>query len=184
MVGTVFSSVLGLSVAAGAKMKIRWWVASEPMWKQIGLMYEAEHPSTKVEVLTGTLDKFYAMITAGQIPDVWGPWDTPGITADVMRGWALNLDPYIARDAREINLSDFFPGVMKQFRINGKMYSMPVFSYTDWYIYSPEMYAKAGLHAPPTDPADKAWNWEKMVENARKCTRLAADGQNIDTVGL
>jgi ABC-type glycerol-3-phosphate transport system substrate-binding protein len=184
----VSAVVLGIcatfvSPALGAKKKIRFWVENLYTWREIAAKFEKENPNVDVEVVSGDLDKLYAMITAGMMPDVWGPWNTPGITADVNRNWALDLTPYIARDGKQMNIGDFFPGLMRQFKVKGRQYSLPIFYYVDWFVYDTQKYAQAGLAMPPIDPKDRSWTWERMVANAQKTTKYNTRGQ-VDQPGL
>lgn len=160
-----------------AKQKLRFWVPAEYTWNQMASKFEKENPNVDIDVVSGNLDKLYTMITAGLMPDVWGPWDTPGITADVNRNWALDLTPFITRDGKSMNISDFFPGLMKSFKVKGKVYSLPIFYYIDWYFYDTQKYAQAGLVPPPVNPNDRSWTWEQMVSNAQKITKYDSKGQ-------
>ena len=163
--------------ATAAKRKLRVWLPAEYTWRQMATKFEKENPGVSVDVVYGDMDKLYTMITAGLMPDVWGPWETPGITADVNRNWALDLTPYIARDGKAMNMGDFFPGMMRQFKVRGKQYSLPIFYYVDWFFYDAQKYSQAGLPPPPTDPKDKSWSWERMVANAQKVAKYNTQGQ-------
>ena len=156
-----------------AKKKITWWAPSDNSWRQVREKFMAANPTMDVQMIHGDVDKFYTMITAGLMPDIWGPWSTAGIHADVNRNWAIDLTPYLKRDGKSMNIDDFFPGVMRQFKIAGKQFSLPIFSYADYYFYNPQLYAQAGLNPPPIE-ASKEWNWDRMVANSQKLTVLDA----------
>jgi ABC-type glycerol-3-phosphate transport system substrate-binding protein len=130
----IFAAAFGLALtsvtpaAIAKKKKITWWVPSEYSWLQMKKLFEKENPDITVQIINGDLDKFYTMITAGLMPDVWGSVSTPGISADVNRNWALDLTPYIKRDGAAMKISEMFPGVMSQFKVEGGCsYSMLVF---------------------------------------------------------
>lgn len=171
----VMSTVVGN--AGAAKKTLRWWVPGDIVWKELAAKFEKSNPGVQIVVVNGTIDKFYTMVTAGMMPDIWGPWETPGITADVNRNWALDLTPYIKRDGKSMNIDDFFPGLMRQFRVKGKQYSLPMFYYTDWFYYDVTKYNKAGLASLPIDAKDKSWNWDKMVINAQKTVQYDSQGK-------
>lgn len=172
LVMTVGTTLLVGSSSLAAKKKLRWWAPGDATWKQMHDKFEKENPNVDVELINGDIDKFYTMITAGMMPDVWGPWSTPGIHADVNRNWAVDLGPYTKRDGKAMNIDDFFPGLMREFKVAGKQYSLPTFSYADYYFYNKDLYAQAGLVPPPVDSKDKSWNWDKMVLNAQKMTKI------------
>lgn len=174
----VGSSLIASGSAVMAKKKITWWVGSEYSWKQMHDLFEKQNPNIDIVMVHGDIDKFYTMITAGMMPDIWGPWSTPGIHADVNRNWAIDLGPYLKRDSKEMNMDDFFPGVMRQFKIAGKQYSLPIFSYADYYFYNKQLYAQAGIPVPPVDATkNHNWSWEQMVANAQKTTIKDASGK-------
>jgi ABC-type glycerol-3-phosphate transport system substrate-binding protein len=110
---SIISVMMGLfeSSALAAKKEIKVWLMSTYVWKTAVDRYNKMHPKVHVTLLSGDLDKFYTLITAGMMPDVWGPWDTPGITADVNRNWALDLGPYIKRDGKAIDIDDISPAL-------------------------------------------------------------------------
>lgn len=174
----VIASASFVSPGLAAKKKLRFWVPyGSYSWQQMEAKFEKANPNVDVQVLTGgDIDKFYAMVTAGLMPDVWGPWGTPGITADVNRDWAADLTPYITRDGKSMDIDDFFPGLMRNFKIKGKQYALPIFYYVDWFFYDTQRYAQAGLAPPPLDPKDRSWTWDVMVANAMKTTTYTSQG--------
>lgn len=173
--------ILSTTGQATARMKITWWAPAEYSWTQMARLFEKQNPGVDVQIVNGDLDKFYTMITAGLMPDIWGSVGTPGISADVNRNWALDLSPYIKRDSKAMNWADFFPGVMRQFKVNGRQYGMPMYCYADYFFYNKQLYAKAGLAPPPMNAEDRSWNWEQMVVNAQKTT--VRDSQGKTTQG-
>lgn len=166
---------------SGAKKVLRWWAPADYTWKQMEAKFESENKGVDIQVMSGSMDKLYSMIIAGMMPDIWGPWDSPGIMADVTRGWVSDLDAFIRRDAAEIALNDFFPGTLRQFKINGKQFSLPSFGYADYYFYNTTYYAEAGLTPPPVSSNDKSWTWEKMVSNSVKLAKRDASGRTTRT---
>lgn len=172
--------IVGVAVQAPAmaKKKITWWVPLDSSMKAVHDKFEKENPGVDIQMVTGDMDKFYTMITAGLMPDIWGPWGTPGIHADVNRNWATDLTPYIKRDGKAMGIDDFFPGVMRQFKIAGKQFSLPVFSSADYYAYNTQLLAQAGLNPPPLDASDKDWDWDRMLMYAQKTTIKDNSGKN------
>lgn len=152
------------------------WALNEPQWRAVCSDFEKLHRNVKVRLLSGEVDKFYTMVTAGMMPDLWGPWGTPGIHADVNRNWAVEMGSLIQRDTKELGIDDFFPGVMRQFRVAGKQYSLPMISNVDYYFYNTKLYSQAGLVPPSSDAADRSWNWDKMLADAQKLTLRNSNG--------
>jgi ABC-type glycerol-3-phosphate transport system substrate-binding protein len=182
--GLVFAVLGALAVvpsqAVLGKTTIRWWMGNAggiAVWQNLAKEYEKQNPKIDIVLVQGELDKFYTMATAGLMPDLWGPWSNAGIRADVNRNWATELTPYIQRDGKAMDISDFFPGLMREFRVNGKQYSLPIFNYQDCFFYNTELYAQAGLVPPPLDSNDKSWTWDRMVLNAKKMTKIGNTGK-------
>lgn len=169
--------VANVAPALAAKKKITWWAPSEYSWLQMKKLFEKQNPNITVQIINGDLDKFYTMITAGLMPDVWGSVSTPGISADVNRNWALDLTPYIKRDGAAMKINEMFPGVMSQFKVEGRQYGIPMYCYADYYFYNTQLYARAGLQPPTLNTKDRSWNWDQMVVNAQKTTLKGPNGK-------
>lgn len=172
----------GLAPGASAKTKLTWFVTGTS-WKTLAEKFTKENPGVTINLISGEMDKFYTMTTAGLMPDIWGPWGTPGIHADVNRNWAVELTPFLKRDEKGMNANDFFPGLMREFRVNGKQYSLPIFNYVDYYYYNTDLYAQAGVQPPPKDANDRNWNWERMVVDMKKIAKVDGNGK-VTVAGL
>ncbi len=120
----------------------------------------------KLNPFTGQ-EKLYAMMAAGQAPDIF-------YTNNTMRdrlaaeGRVLDLravsreDPFVLR---------LWPSVVEGGRsIDGGWYTVGNWSYTLGIYYNRELFDAAGVPYP-----DTAWTWGEMIERARRLTR-DADG--------
>ena len=84
------------------RKKLTWYLTGTS-WKALAEKFEKENPNVDIVMIYGDMDKFYTMTTAGPMPDVWGPWGTPGIHADVNRNWAVEVTAYLKRDEKSMD---------------------------------------------------------------------------------
>lgn len=81
------------------------------------------------------------------------------------------LDRLIAAD--EPNLTDsFYPYVLDQFQGNGGLYALPVNAVPLMLHYDAKYFAAEGV-----PPVDESWDWDALVENAKKLTWRSEDGK-------
>ena len=113
-------------------------------------------------------EKLYAMIAAGQAPDVFY---TNAAVRDrlAVEGRLLNLKPFADQDP-------FFQRLRPEIRaaapsVDGGIYSISNWTHTCGVYYNRAAFAAAGV-APPT--AD--WTWDDLVTAARKLTVAGKDG--------
>ena len=113
--------------------------------------------------------------------------DADVVTVDAMwlgqyvdNGWISPLDNYIKGDA-ELNLKDFIPEVLYSLNTwRGHIATLPVASYGQGVIYRTDVFEKAGLEAPPTDPGNAAgWTWDKYMEVVKQLNGMDMDGTKL-----
>ena len=121
-------------------------------------------------------EKLYAMIAAGQAPDVFY---TNAAVRDRLaaEGRLLDLRPWAEKDA-------FFSRLRPELRAaaasaDGGIYSISNWTHTCGVYYNRAAFAAAGL-APPT--AD--WTWDDLVTAARKLTVAGKDGGRPQRYGV
>ena len=121
-------------------------------------------------------DKLYAMMVAGQTPDIF-------YTNNTMRdhlaaeGRLLDLrtvsndDPFAAR---------LWPAVVESGKsVDGGWYSVGNWSYTIGVYYNREMFDAEGIPYP-----DTAWTWETMLDIARRLTKDRDNDGVPDVYGI
>jgi multiple sugar transport system substrate-binding protein len=134
------------------------------------------------------LPVYFAQYVAGSPPDVWRIDDEPlPFYAD--KGIYVELDSLFARDAKELNPSDFFPRSLAAFRYDrqaqrhgqGRLYAIPFNTGGDMLFFNKQLFAEAGV-APP--PLDGNWTIDDWLDRARKLSALEGSGPLLRTVGL
>ncbi len=121
-------------------------------------------------------EKLYAMIAAGQAPDVFY---TNGAVRDRLaaEGRLLDLRPFAEHDP-------FFTRLRPEIRaaapsVNGGIYSVSNWTHTCGVYYNRAAFAAAGLASPSPD-----WTWEDFAAAARKLTLANKDGARPARYGV
>ena len=143
--------------------------------KEIPEFAAASGITVRLNPFTGQ-DKLYAMMVAGQTPDIF-------YTNSTMRdrlaaeGRLLDLravskgDPFVER---------LWPAVIDNGKsVDGGWYNVGNWSYTLGVYYNRMMFEAAGL-----PPPDSAWTWETMVSFARRLTRDVDGDGTPETYGI
>lgn len=137
--------------------------------------FSEEYPDIKVKILHVAQqydDKLKTMFAAHTPPDVMymGLENFPGLA---QRGVFLNLQPYITRDKKEINIEDFYPVLMKQFEYEGNYYGIAKDFTTLVLYYNRNLFDEAGIKYP-----DKNWTWDNFLSACKKLTKdVDGDGR-------
>lgn len=144
--------------------------------------FEAAHPELRVDLVLEAWntvdDKFTVMVSSGTAPDVFINNSVYGWARYAYQGLFTDLEPFIERDRESLRWNEFFGPAIEQARIAGKLYGMPTgpamgFGTT----YNADLLNEAGLAPPPTSWTDPSWNWDVMVDYAKKLTRIDGEGR-------
>jgi len=141
--------------------------------------FEHDYPNIKVEPvpLEPPDDKFILMVAAGEPIDVFlnaHVFGWPGYTHD---GLFLDLTPFIERD--QAALGDIVPSAWRAARVGPVLSGMAGLSPGHGVVYNATFFKEAGLVLPPGDWEDTSWNWDVMVQVARKLTRTNSEGETV-----
>jgi multiple sugar transport system substrate-binding protein len=114
----------------------------------------------------GLIEKVTTQLASDTLPDILR---IPGLNAQqwIQRGAFLDLTGWA--DSPDLNLEDFYPSPIEQFRWQGKLYGIPDTAAPNAVFYNRSMFDAAGLDYP-----DEAWTYEDMREAA---ILLTLDGQ-------
>jgi multiple sugar transport system substrate-binding protein len=168
-----------------------------PVWEQVVNTYN--RLGTGITVVyepctagTGSaqdcLPVYFTQFVAGSPPDVWRVDDEPlPFYAD--KAMYFELDPLVARDAKELNLADFFPRSIAAFRYDrqaqrhgqGKLYALPFNTGGDMIWFNATLFKEAGLRPPPVNGN---WTIDDFLDLARKTTSFEPGSDQMRTAGL
>ncbi|RKT52241.1 ABC transporter substrate-binding protein [Saccharothrix australiensis] len=119
-------------------------------------------------------DKITAGIRSGNPPDVAVSFTTDNIGQFCSSGSFQDLKPYIDRD--KVDLSQMPDAVRSYTEYKGTRCAMPMLSDVYGLYYNKDMFAAAGISAPPKTTAE-------LLDFAKRTTKKAADG-SIEVAGF
>ncbi|GIN70852.1 sugar ABC transporter substrate-binding protein [Bacillus sp. J14TS2] len=189
----IFVSVFGLAACSSTgnekagkkKVELTWLVRSDPVlkaWEEKMVKdFEAENPDIKIklqEIPQEQIDqKLQTMIAGGNVPDVWSSnWADSGFATYQELGALLDLSPYLEKDPDAVEGID--EKLIDIYTIDGKKYGVPILAMGSYIFYNKELFDEAGLDYPPTDWDDESWNYDTMVDYAKKLTKNIGDKNN------
>mgnify|MGYP000852552984 CR=1 FL=1 len=117
-------------------------------------------------------DRATVQMAAGSAPDVIAGFDH-WFRAWLDQGQALDLLPYLPSGY----LDDFVPSHIRLFHIDGKQYALPLYTGISALYYNQDMFEAIGL-----TPPDETWDWDDLLDAARKLTRRDETGM-VTTYG-
>jgi multiple sugar transport system substrate-binding protein len=138
--------------------------------------FQAQHPNITVRLQNESgsqqaMAKLQTMMASKTAPDVMslhGAFYYPFAAKGVL----MDLEPLAKADAA-FNLDDFYPGLVKQCRWQGKLMSLPRYTSVYSLFYNKALFDAAGLKYPG---ADGEWTWDKYLEAAKKLTKPGSGG--------
>lgn len=155
--------------------------ADVPLFKKVVENFQAKNPNITVEYLDIAGTEFYNSINTqgagGQLPDVWytRTFDVPVYGS---KGWTISLQPLVDRDAKEVNVDDFWPAQVAQMKWKGQIYALP-YDFSNMAIYyNKKMFDDAKVAYPTNDN----WKWEEAMQTGLKFVKK--EGNQIKTWGL
>lgn len=123
--------------------------------------FQAKFPNIKVtyEPVTGDFNqKIQADFAAGTMPDVFY-LDVYQAPTYIKNNMVVPIDSYV----QAADLADFQPSLVNGFKSGGKLYGLPKGYSTLGLFYNQDMFAKAGIKAPPT-------TWDELRADAKLLT--------------
>jgi multiple sugar transport system substrate-binding protein len=151
------------------------WVGGDPTMKKMAADFHKLHPNITIKFQNVSADnasqKLTTQIAGGNPPDV--AYVDASATADFASRQALvNLDDYIARSS-VVKLDDYVDAFKTFVTYDGHVWGLPIDGESTGLFYRKDMFAAAGIDAPPktwdefkadvvklTDPANKKYGYE------------------------
>jgi multiple sugar transport system substrate-binding protein len=140
----------------------------EALSKEIPLFTRESGITIKLSPFTGQ-EKLYAMIAAGQPPDIFY---TNSVVRDQLAAQGHLLD------LRQVSATDPFTqrlrasAIQRGTSIDGGWYSLSNWIFTLGVYYNRDLFDEAGVPYP-----DASWTWDQMVATAQKLTKQAKRGK-------
>ncbi|MBV7335452.1 sugar ABC transporter substrate-binding protein [Chloroflexi bacterium TSY] len=96
----------------------------------------------------------------------------------IRQGTLLGLNDFIDREAEEVDVDDFWPGIMLAYRWEGETYAFPYDLSTILLMYNKNLFDEAGVPYP-TGP----WSWDEFLDACMKLTKDADGDGKVDQWG-
>jgi|GEM_PF-2413709 len=173
----------GITIDPNKKVKLRYYTSSGydqvefdaayPEWQKL-------YPNIEVELVLMSGGEFETSVKmasiAGEQMDViaTGTNTLERANPDTLY---LPLDDLVARDGWDLTTE--YGDYPEQFKVNGKLYSIPRAVAPDGVWYNKKYFEEAGL----PDPSSGDWTWEEFFQDAKKLTKYDDKG-NITRYGI
>ena len=176
--------------AAGVGTELEIWTEVTKTYNALGtgitVVYEPCTAGTASA--QDCLPVYFTQFVAGSAPDVWRVDDEP-LPFYAEKNIYVELDPYAARDGKELNMNDFFPRSITAYRYDkqahrhgqGKLYALPFNTGGDMMFFNKQLFKEAGV---PEPPIDGNWTIDDWLERSKKLSALQPGSQLLRTVAL
>lgn len=185
---TTFASVS--STVHAAEGVVVWYTRSNPTenaWQRQAIAdFRKVNSSIRIEHMITPWDQYDQKLTmlfaADTPPDLFSNWAWNGFMDMTLRGMTLRLDPLIERSGFDISV--FHPYALEYYRYEGGLYGLPLMMAPSALWYNADLFDDAGLPYPTVDPHDRSWDWDALVELAKKLTIDRNGDGRIDQYGV
>ena len=150
---------------SSGKTTLEWWHMSttEPaktLWAQRAKEFEAAHPNVKIKIVTLENEAFKAKLTtvtqSGKPPDLFQSWGggvlQQQVDAGLVKDITGDVSPWSATS---------LPASLAAYQFDGKTYGVPFDIGMVGFWYNKELFAKAGITAPPA-------TWAELLDDVKK----------------
>jgi raffinose/stachyose/melibiose transport system substrate-binding protein len=151
------------------KVTITWWHIStaeehKALWQKLADEYMAAHPNVTIEITVLENEAFKAKMTtvmqSGDPPDIFQSWGGGVMNEYAEAGLLKDITPDLDADGGKWR-DTFAPGALGVYAYKGKNYGVPWDMGMIGWWYNKDLFAQAGIDAPPT-------TWSEFLEDVQK----------------
>ncbi|MFC7546835.1 extracellular solute-binding protein [Plantactinospora sp. GCM10030261] len=144
---------------------INWWHIQNtdpmlPVWDAMAKEYQAAHSNVKIEIQPLENDAFKAKLTpatqAGTPPDLFQSWGGGVLKQQVDAGLVKDITADVQSWIGKLS-----PPAVEPYTIDGKIYGIPFDAGMIGFWYNKDLFAKAGITAPPA-------TWAELLTTVQK----------------
>ncbi|WP_260605433.1 extracellular solute-binding protein [Streptomyces sp. WAC01280] len=173
----------GDPVASGGAEKVTVWImkdsVTDAFLSRFRAGFEAEHESIDLDIQIqewdGIGEKVTAALASKDAPDVIEVGNTQ-VAQYAASGGVRDLSDKVT----ELNGADWLPGLAEPGKVDGKQYGIPWYAANRVVIYHKDLFARAGVTAPPKTQAE--WLAVTAKLNRGKTQGIYLPGQNWFTL--
>lgn len=150
---------------------------NRPMIERLVARFEKENPDVHIDIraVPGSQyqTKLKTLVAAGEPPDVFVCGD---VFFAYLKPFLSDLSDLAKRDAKEIDLPDFYPAVQKAMTPDGHIYFMPQWFNVSLLYYNRRIFDAAKEPYPRAD-----WSWGDYASAAKRLTKNGVWGSTMTT---
>lgn len=150
---------------------------NRPMIEDLVKRFEAENKDVHIDIraVPGSQyqTKLKTLVAAGEPPDVFVCGD---VFFAYLKPFLSDLSDLAKRDAKEVDIEDFYPAVQRAMEPGGKIYFLP-----QWFNVSLLYYNKRLFDAAKEPYPTANWSWQDYAGAAKRLTRDGNWGSNVTT---
>jgi raffinose/stachyose/melibiose transport system substrate-binding protein len=148
---------------------VTWWHIStadnhKALWQKFADEYTAAHPNVTVEITVLENEAFKTKLTtvmqSGDPPDLFQSWGGGVMNEYINAGLLKDITADLDADGGAWRAS-FSPGALGVYSFQGKNYGVPWDMGMVGFWYNKELFAQAGIDAPPA-------TWSELLEDVQK----------------
>lgn len=145
---------------------VTWWhittdEGQAAVWQSLADSYMAEHPNVNIEITILENEAFKTKMTtvvqSGEMPDIFQSWGGGVMNEYIAAGLMKDITADLDADGGAWRNS-FSPGALGVYSLDGKNYGVPWDMGMVGFWYNKELFAQAGIDAPPT-------TWDELLED-------------------
>jgi raffinose/stachyose/melibiose transport system substrate-binding protein len=154
---------------AAEPVTITWWhISTAPehkdLWQKLADEYTAAHPNVTIEITVLENEAFKAKMTtvmqSGEPPDIFQSWGGGVMNEYAEAGMLKDITPDLDADGGKWR-DTFAPGALGVYAYKGKNYGVPWDMGMIGWWYNKDLFAQAGIDAPPT-------TWSEFLDDVQK----------------
>jgi raffinose/stachyose/melibiose transport system substrate-binding protein len=151
------------------KVTVTWWHIStaeehKALWQKLADEYMAAHPNVTIEITVLENEAFKSKMTtvmqSGDPPDIFQSWGGGVMNEYAEAGMLKDITPDLDADGGKWR-DTFAPGALGVYAYKGKNYGVPWDMGMIGWWYNKDLFAQAGIDAPPT-------TWSEFLEDVQK----------------
>ncbi len=140
--------------------------------------FEKQYPKYKMDLLPAEneIEKALTMMAAGTPPDVY--WNRVRNSQVLIRRDALaDILPLMKRD--KLTQDDYWPSAVKAYSYKGGYFGLPTSASSNAVYFNKLHFKQVGIPTPDQLEKQGKWDWDALVDTARKLTRTDSSGKKL-----
>ena len=140
--------------------------------------FEKQYPKYKLELIPAEneTEKALALMAAGNPPDIY--WNRVRASQVFIRRDALvDLLPLMKRD--KVSQDDFWPSAIHAYTYKGGFFGLPTSASSNAVYFNKLHFRAAGVSLPTELDKQGKWNWDALIDTAKRLTRSDATGKKV-----